>query len=92
MIEKWRRTLDQDDTCGALFTDSNKAFNGLAPYILLASLEAYGFTDESLKLINSYLTGRKYRTAINSSCSSFLDLLTGVPQGSIFGPLNPIAF
>ena len=36
MIEKWRRTLDQDGTCGALFTDSNKAFDGLAPYILLA--------------------------------------------------------
>ena len=56
-------------------------------WFLIAKLEAYGFIYESLKLINSYLTDRKHRTKINSSYSSFLDLLIGVPQGSILGPL-----
>ena len=38
-------------------------------------------------LINSYLKGRKQRTKINSSYSAFAEILFGVPQGSILGPL-----
>ena len=87
MIEKWRRNLDQGRTCGALFADLSKAFDCLVHDFLIAKLEAYGFTYESLKLINSYLTDKKHRTKINSSYSSFLDLLIGVPQGSILGSL-----
>ena len=87
MIEKWRRNLDQGGICGALFTDLSKAFDCLVHDFLIAKLEAYGFTYESLKLINSYLTDRKHRTKINSSYSSFLDLLIGFPQGSILDPL-----
>ena len=87
MIEKWRRNLDQGGICGALFTDLSKAFDCFVHDYLLAKLEAYGFTYESLKLINSYLTDRKHRTKVNSSYSSFLDLLIGVPSGPILGPL-----
>ena len=65
----------------------SKAFDCLVHDFLLVKLEAYGFTYESLKLINSYLTDRKHRTKVNSSYSSFLDLLIGVPQESILGPL-----
>ena len=85
MIEKWRRNLDQGGICGALFTDLSKAFDCLVHDFLIATLEAYGFTYESLKLINSYFNDRKQK--INSSYSSFLDLLIGFPQGSILGPL-----
>ena len=87
MIKKWRRNLDQGGICGALFTDLSRAFDCLVHDFILAKLEAYGFSYEPLKLINSYLTDRKHRTKINSSYSSFLDLLIGVPQGSILGPL-----
>ena len=89
MIEKWRRNLDQGGICGALFTDLSKAFDCLVRDFLIAKLEAYGFTHEFLKLINSYLTDRKHITKINELFiySSFLDLLIGVPQGSILGPL-----
>ena len=79
--------MDQGGICGALFTDLSKAFDCLVRDFLLAKLEAYGFSYEYLKLINSYLTDRKHRTKVNSSYSSFLDLLIGVPQGSILGPL-----
>ena len=81
------RNLDQGGICGALFADLRKAFDCLVHDFLLAKLEAYGFTYESLKLINSYLTDRKHRTQVNSSYSSFLGLLIGVLQGSILDPL-----
>ena len=87
MTEKWRCNLDQGGICEALFTDLSKAFDCLVRDFLIGKLEAYGFTYEFLKLINSYLTDRKHRTKIHSSYSSFLDLLIGVSQGSILGPL-----
>ena len=55
--------------------------------LLLAKLSTYGFDYSSLKLINSFLTGRKFRMKISSSYSPYLDLLVGVPQRSILGPL-----
>ena len=87
MVEKGRRNLDQGGTLGALFTDLSKYFVCLIHDFLLAKLEAYGFTYESLKPINSYLNDRKHRMKINSSYSLFLDLLIEVPQGSILGLL-----
>ena len=79
--------MDQGGIGGALVMDLSKAIDCLVHDFLIAKLEAYGFTYESLKLINSYLTDRKHRTKINSSYSSVLDLLIRVPQGSILGPL-----
>ena len=55
--------------------------------LLLAKLSTYGFDYSSLKLINSFLRGRKFRMKISSSYSPYLDLLVGVPQRSILGPL-----
>ena len=55
--------------------------------LLIATLHAYGFDNEALKFIYSNLKGRKQRTKINSSYSSFVEILFGVPQGSILGPL-----
>ena len=65
--------MDQGGICGALFTDLSKAFDCLVHDFLTVKLEAYGFTYESLKPINSYLTDRKYgiKIKINSSYSSF---------------------
>ena len=53
MTEKWRRNLDQGCICGALFTDLSKVFDCLVHDFLIAKLETYGVTCESLKLINS---------------------------------------
>ena len=79
--------MDQGAIWGALFTDLSKAFDYPGHDAVLAKLEFYGFNYESLKPINSYLTGRKHRTKINSPNSSFLDLLIKVSQRSILGSL-----
>ena len=55
--------------------------------MLIAKLEAYGFDKESLKYVYSYLLTRKHRTKINNSLSQWADITSGVPQGSIFGPM-----
>ena len=55
--------------------------------LLLAKLHAYGFSISALRLMHSYLANRKQRTKINTSYSSWEEILFGVPQGSILGPL-----
>ena len=54
---------------------------------LIAKLHAYGFDTDALKFIYSHLKGRKQRTKISSPYTSFGEILFGVPQGSILGPL-----
>ena len=79
------RYLDKGFKSGILLTDLSKAFDSISHDLLLAKLNAYGFTKNPLNLINDYLTGRRQRTKISDS--SWHDFICGVPQGSILGPL-----
>ena len=81
------KLLDIGGHAGALLTDLSKAFGRIDHELLIAKLHAYGFDTDALKFVYSYLKGRKQRTKINSSNSSFAEILFGVPQGSILGPL-----
>ena len=77
MFEKWKKVLDNGGSCGALLVDLLKAFDCIIHDLLLAKLSAYGSDYNSLKLINSFLSGGKCRTKIGSSFSPYLDLLVG---------------
>ena len=67
--------------------DLSKAFDSLNHDLLLAKLNAYGFDKKSLNMIKSYLSNRYQRIKINTTFSSWAELLLGVPQGSVLGPL-----
>ena len=68
--------------------DLSKAFDSINYELLIAKLHAYGFTKSALKLVHSYLNNRWHRTKINNTFSTWKELLTGVPQGSILGPFQ----
>ena len=87
MIEKWKKAVDNGNVFGALLTDLSKAFDCLPHDLIIAKLNSYGFNLTALNLIHNYLTKRKQRTKINQSYSSWEDILFGVPQGSILGPI-----
>ena len=87
MIEKWRKSLDEGGAFGALLTDLSKAFDCLPHELLIAKLHAYGVDIPSLKLLHSHLTKRKQRVKLNGTYSSWSEIILGVPQGSILGPL-----
>ena len=87
MLEKRKSAVDKGKSFGALLTDLSKAFDCLSHKSLLAKLHAYGFSIAALRLIHSYLTNRRQKTKINFSFSSSEEIVFGVPQGSIIGPL-----
>ena len=88
MIEKWRKFLDMGCHAGGILTDLSKAFDCIDHELLIPKLHTYGFDTDALKFIYSYRKGRKQRTKISSSYSSFAETLFTVPQGSILGPLS----
>ena len=85
VIEKWRKFYDIGGHAGALLTDLSKAFDCIDHELLIAKLHAYGFDNDALKFIYSYLKGRKQRTKINSSYSSIAEILFGVLKDQFLG-------
>ena len=67
--------------------DLSKALDTINHELLIAKLGAYGFDKSALTIILNYLSDRWQRTKINTSFSTWLELLKGVPQGSVLGPL-----
>ena len=87
LLEKWKSMLDQKGYSGAILMDLSKAFDCMDHDLLLAKLYAYGFSKNAVTMIKSYLSDRWQRIKINCEFSSWTELLTGVPQGSVLGPL-----
>ena len=86
-IENWEKQLDNGEKIGVLIMDLSKAFDTSNHSLLLAKLKAYGFSNQALSLLQSYLCNRFQRSPINGSFSSWNEVITGLTQGSILGPL-----
>ena len=67
--------------------DLSKAFDSIKHDILIVMPYAYGFNKESLKPLLNYLSNRWRRTKINKQFSSWQELIQGVPEGTVLGPL-----
>ena len=87
MLEKWKKALDKEENMSAIFMDLSKAFDTINHDLLLAKLKAYGFSKQALSFMCSYLKNRRQRVQINNKFSSLKEVIAGVPQGSIDGPL-----
>ena len=87
MLEKWKEALDKEENMSAIFMDLSKAFDTINHDLLLVKLKAYGFSKQALSFLCSYLKNRRQRVQINNKFSSLKEVIAGVPQGSIDGPL-----
>ena len=87
VFELWRRCLDSSGIVGTILMDLSKAYDCLPHDLLIAKLEAYGFDNDSLQLICSYLESRYQRVKIGSCKNTRRKIKIGVPQGSVLGPL-----
>ena len=87
MLEKMKITRGRKGFCVAVLTDLSKAFDCICHDLLIAKLNAYGLERNALKLVYDYLSNRSQKTKVGSLFSTYLDIVYGVPEGSILGPL-----
>ena len=87
ICDQFQNALDNNEiTCG-IFIDLAKAFDTVNHSILLKKLIHYGIRGNAFELIKSYLNDRVQYMQINNFISSNKEILCGVPQGSVLGPL-----
>ena len=82
-----KKIRDKHGVFAAVMTDLSKASDCISHELLIAKLNAYGFDETSLKVIISLLKNRTQTTKVGASLSELLNIIYGVPQGSILGPL-----
>jgi hypothetical protein len=79
--------LDNHSPCDVIFLDISKAFDTVPHDILIRKLENFGIAGNLLRWINSFLGGRKQRVVHEGATSKWSDVASGVPQGTVLGPL-----
>ena len=87
LIEGLKKCLDKKDVAGTVLKDLTKAFDCLPHILLLAKLKSYGFSDNAMEFMYSYLDKRVQRAKMNTEFSDWMETKQGVPQGSILGSL-----
>ena len=94
MYHDWSFIVDQQPSLRihAVFLDWSKAFDKVSRSLLLSKLYRYGICGQMLKWFTSYLYGRIQRVQYSGKFSDWITVKSGVPQGSILGPLPFIIY
>ena len=92
MVDSWLKAINEGKIVGCVLVDFRKAFDLVDHEILLRKLKCYKCNDSCLSWFESYLCHRKQRVSLNNNLSSTSEVIHGVPQGSILGPLLFLIF
>lgn len=79
--------IENGETTILVLIDYSKAFDCINHEVLLSILSYIGFTNDAITFFKSYLYNRSKRVKVNNTYSTGITLDSGVPQGSILGPL-----
>ena len=87
MTESWLKAINDGNIVGTIMVDFRKAFDLVDHDLLLHTLSLYRCGADFIRLMTSYLKSRSQVVSLHGKQSSSCKISSGVPQGSILGPL-----
>ena len=75
-----------------IYTDYEKAFDKVPHERLVKKIASFGLPQQTVRWMEAFLSGRQYRVKVNSKYSNWYQVKSGIPQGSVLGPLMFIMF
>ena len=79
--------LSEGETVDIFYLDFQKAFDSVPHYRLLVKLKSFGINNKTLDTISDFLSGRTFRVKVGNASSEDFPVGSGIPQGSVLGPL-----